>query len=556
MEYSLWENMLIKRVNQFIDITIYFLFLARLLLKFKSSTYKSIYFKENIFEIIAFIVLSIMILYYPYQIFIEKKIINTIAVKIIILLAIFVGMKALTRIKKLNYFLKNLTTHPAKTIVLSFFAVILTGTTLLMLPFSTIDYTKLGFVNALFTATSATCVTGLIVVDTATKFSLYGKLIILALIQVGGLGIMILSYFAMFIMGRKLSIQEKLNVSYLLNEKDIANLSNIVKKIILFTFSIEIGGALLLYFCFHDTSKPEITPILFSIFHSISAFCNAGFSLFSNSLENYTTTPSINLIIAGLIILGGLSFAVLLNISQYINSLFKIKILGKEEIQKKITLNTKIVSFMTIILLLSGMLLIYFFEHRTNLIQYPIGTQYLAAFFQSVTLRTAGFNTIDFTCLNTCTYLLMLLFMFIGGASGSTAGGIKLNTVGVIYAYIKNMFSQKENVTLLKHSLAKNLVNQAFLIIILALVSIFFGVLILSITENKELTQILFEVVSAFGTVGLTTGITSQLSIPGKFTIISLMFIGRIGPLTIIAAFSQKKKSSQIKYPEAHINIG
>ena len=210
----------------------------------------------------------------------------------------------------------------------------------------------------------------------------------------------------------------------------------------------------------------------------------------------------------------------------------------------------------TSFLLISGLFIIYGLEHQGHLVKYDLKTQYLSAFFQSVTLRTAGFNTLDIGNLKISTYLIMILFMFIGAASGSTGGGVKVNTVSVIFAYVRSIFKNQDTPVIMKHSISKNLVNKAFLIILMGIIIIFCGTLILSLFENFSFIKILFEVVSAFGTVGLSTGITGALSIGGKGTIIIIMFMGRLGPLTIMAALSQKKSKYQLYYSRAVINIG
>ena len=224
--------------------------------------------------------------------------------------------------------------------------------------------------------------------------------------------------------------------------------------------------------------------------------------------------------------------------------------------RSRLTLNTRIVLIATVFLIFSGMILIYAIEHGTNLVHLDLKTQYLAAFFQSVTLRTAGFNTINFASLRAPTLLIMILFMFIGGASGSTAGGVKVNTVSVIFAYLKSTLYNRNETTLMNNFLSKRTINKAFLIILLAAGAVFCGTLVLSVIESFPFEKILFEVVSAFGTVGLSTGITASLCTISKLTIILLMFIGRIGPMTLIIALSQKVDQIRVKYPEGNILIG
>jgi len=482
--------------------------------------------------------------------------VSRLSTNIILVRNTFNILKILGRMKRLNAYIKSVSSHPAQTIAFSFIFIILLGTIFLMLSISTADNSRLGFVNSLFTATSAVCVTGLIVVDTATKFSLFGKIVIMILIQIGGLGIMILSYFGAFVIGKRISIEEKLALSYLLNEQDLQKLSTSIMKIIFTTFGIELVGAMILYGNFNDLYGDSAQAVFFSVFHAISAFCNAGFALFSDSLESFKSDIAMNFTIAGLIITGGISFSVIFNLVENFKTNVETNIFSRRIRKSRLTLNTRIVLIMTGILIFSGMLLVYGLEHKGNFVQYNLKTQYLAAFFQSVTLRTAGFNTINFAALRVPTLLIMILFMFIGGASGSTAGGVKVNTISVIFAYLKSVLYNRKETTLLNNYLSKNIINKSFLILLLASGVVFTGVFILSLLEPFPFEHILFEVVSAFGTVGLSTGITSSLCTLSKITIIILMFIGRLGPMTLIIALSQKPDQVRVKYPEGNILIG
>ncbi|MBN1898638.1 MAG: TrkH family potassium uptake protein [Spirochaetes bacterium] len=557
LEHGIEPSRFAKQLIQYLDIGILLLFALDIILNLTQAKIKGEFFKKNFLDIIIIAALIGFFIYNRYISFLlHTNQLQSLSKNVIIFRNIFILLKVFSRMKKLNYFLKSISSHPAQTILFSFMIVILAGTILLIMPFSTADGSRLGILNALFTSTSAVCVTGLIVVDTATRFSLYGQIIIMSLIQTGGLGIMILSYFSGLIIGTKFSIEDKILMSYMLNEQDMKNISRAILNIILATFLIEIIGALVLFTVFKGWFGLSWKSVLFSAFHSISAFCNAGFALFTDSFEQFKSNITLNMTITLLIIMGGLSFIVINNLFRYVKNVVKRKIFEKRESIVKISLNTRLVLIITAILIIIGTLILYAFEHKANLIRYDLVTQYLVAFFQSVTLRTAGFNTIDFSHLQIYSYLVMIVFMFIGAASGSTAGGIKVNTLSVIFSYIKSLIKGEEDIVIFKQSIAKDLVNKAFLIIILFISSIFLGTLILTITENFQLIQILFETVSAIGTVGLSTGITGQLSVIGKITIIMLMFIGRLGPLTIVAAISKRGKKFQIKFPEGNINIG
>jgi len=512
------------------------------------------YLRQNLPSMVFILVFALLFIYnkvlFPLD---DQSRIEGISRGVVILRNVFILLKVFSRLKRLASFFESITTQPAQTILFSFMMVILSGALVLMMPFTTVDGEGLGFLDALFTATSAVCVTGLIVVDTATVFTLWGQLVILALIQIGGLSIMVISYFTIFSIRQKISFQDKLLLSYLLSEQNISMLSKRLKTIIFSTFLIEGVGALLLLIPFHRAGHGIRETVILSVFHSVSAFCNAGFSLFSNSLEDFSGNLAVNLVIAALIITGGISFGVISDFFRILKRRIRSFFLRTPEKRKYLALNTYVVVSVTPILIVLGIFLTYGLEHTGTLAELPLGEQYLTAFFQSVTLRTAGFNTIPIGNFATTTLLVMIPFMFIGAASGSTAGGIKINNVAVIYSYLKSILLNTDSVTLRSNSLNRNQVNKAFLVFFFGVFSVTLGTIVLSMTEQAELQDIMFEVVSAFGTVGLSTGLTSTLSGIGRLMIIVLMFIGRLGPLTILAAASQPEKSVQISYPHGDL---
>ena len=460
--------------------------------------------------------------------------------------SIFLLYRLTEGIRSIEILLEQISSRPALSILASFQIIITFGTLLLMLPFASASGESLSFIDAWFTATSAVCVTGLIVVDTATAFTIFGKVIILILIQIGGLGIMIISYFSVFLRGRRMSYNEKQRLSYAISDDDVSGITKTVKSIIFLTFSIEAAGALLLTAGFSIRSGFSSKTVFDSVFHSISAFCNAGFSLFSDSLEGLSGNPFIIFTISALIIAGGLSFAVI----------FNLRDLLLKKGPRKLSLNSRVVLSWTGVLLISGMYFFYAAEHRGTLTDYSTASQYLSAFFQSVTLRTAGFNSVSFTSLGTGTIMIMCLFMFIGAASGSTAGGIKINTAAVITAYIKSIVTGSPSITIYRHQLSKSRVLKAFVITQYGIIVIFISAAALAFTQQAELKDIIFETVSAFGTVGLSTGLTAKLNITGKLVIIFLMFNGRLGPLTILSTLMVKNDYSGIRYPQGDIAIG
>lgn len=544
-------------VSGYIDMAVLILVLAEILTIFISAPYKLLVLRKNRYSLIFaslflffFLINRFFIITNGYTGFIS------IPPAVILIRNFFIWTGIFNRFKKISAFFEGITIHPAKTILFSFLSVILTGMILLMLPFTTTSGNSLPVIDALFTATSAVCVTGLIVVDTATAFTFWGKLIILLLVQIGGISIMILSYFTIFTLRKNISIKEKLMLSYMLNENDMHHIAKSIKTIIYTSFIIESVGTILLFIPFHKRADTFGKGLFLSVFHSISAFCNAGFSLFSDSLEQFKGDLFVNAVIASLIILGGLSFIVIHNLAD--KAKWRIKKYRNRREQKfvKLQVNTKVVLISTAILLVSGMFIIYGLEHSRSLRSYSVGKQYLAAFFQSVTLRTAGFNTIPFNNITTVTLMVMCVFMFIGAAAGSTAGGIKINNLAVILAYIKSVLTNSNSVILLKHSIPKEKVLKSMLILLFGLSAVTFGVMILSYTEKTYLKDIIFETVSAFGTVGLSTGLTPHLTGPGKIIISMLMFLGRLGPLTILAAASRHRPKTGIEFPVGNISIG
>lgn len=555
LEYGVETSRAVRFAIHALDFTVLALFLVEYLMRLRAAPDRGRFLRQNLFDTGFLVVFTGLFLYSKYHAFrIAFGQVETLSTQLIFLRSIFVLLKIFGRIKKLNAFLRAFSRNPAQTMVLSFLLVILVGTILLLMPFATVGGARLGVLGALFTATSAVCVTGLIVVDTATYFTLTGQAIIMALIQCGGLGIMLFTFFTAYLLGRRLSLRERLEVSFLIDESDLHNLSRSVARIVTLTFLIEGAGFAALLPIFSERFGFGPHAIFFSAFHAVSAFCNAGFALFTDNLASFRTNVPMNLVIAALIVLGGISFAVLTNTYQHLRDRLRRRLRGTGRVAK-LSLNTVVVLTVTGVLLAAGTLLLYGFEHGHEMLRDPLGAQYLEAFFQSVTLRTAGFNTIDFARLATPTLLVMILFMFIGGAAGSTAGGIKVNTVGVIYAYLKSLLHGRYSVLLRGAFLQKYVVSRALLVVLLGGLVVFGGTLILSITEAFPLQQILFEVTSAFGTVGLSTGITGELSPLGRIVITIIMFFGRLGPLTLITAVAMQEQQ-RVRYPEGHISVG
>jgi trk system potassium uptake protein TrkH len=445
---------------------------------------------------------------------------------------------------------------PAQTVTISFILVILSGALALMIGWATVDGLGLSFIDALFTATSAVCVTGLVVVDTAVALTRTGQVIVLVLIQIGGLGIMLFSFFVMMALRRRLSIQDRLTVSYMISEDDMLGLSRSVRTIVMSTLTIEFFGALVLFTRFVSLKESVADAVFHSVFHAVSAFCNAGFALYSDSLESFRHDPLLLLAIAILITLGGISFGVINDLKSWVLSLVAKLRRKRGRLVRIGSMNTRVVLSVSAVLVFTGFAGFYLLEHQGAMADYALGEQYLGALFQSVTLRTAGFNSVSFAGLRDATLLFMILFMFIGGASGSTAGGIKVNSLAAIGAFFISFLRQEKTPRLGTYSVSIEKVGRAFLILFFGLSSVLVGVFVLSLAEEDPFLTLLFEAVSAFGTVGLSTGLTPSLSPLGKGMIMVLMFLGRMGPLTILTAASKKNLQGQIEYPQGDLAIG
>ncbi|MBN2050576.1 MAG: TrkH family potassium uptake protein [Spirochaetales bacterium] len=543
-------------VTNILDFLVLFFLVIEIVMEIRSAPYKKHYFRRNFLSLSFAGIFIVLFAYTKYFLFrFQNTEYTGFSSLVLIIRNVFLILKVFSRLKRLSAILEGISVHPAQTILFSFLLVILVGTLFLMMPFSVRQGSGLGFLDALFTSTSAVCVTGLIVVDTATYFSVWGQVVILVLIQIGGLGIMMYSYFTLFVLRKAMSVEDKYLLSYMLSEEDMSGLSKSLVSILVITFLVEMLGALSLSGVF-ISSMPTGEALFYSVFHAVSAFCNAGFALFSDSLEGFRGSVTVNLTIALLIILGGISFAVILNVRDYVISRLKNLGSGKKRAIKRLTLNSRIVLIGTAVLLLSGTLLFYALEHGGVLRNLPLGRQYLAAFFQSVTLRTAGFNTVPFGSLSTAVCLFMIVYMFIGAAPGGTAGGIKINTVAVMGAYVKAVLKNRQHVRISMYAVPDQRVLKAFLIFLFGIMVVSVGCFILTLTEDAPLVDILFETVSAFGTVGLSTGLTPLLSSMGRVVIILLMFTGRLGPLTILAAASKKTTQVPISFPQADISIG
>lgn len=447
--------------------------------------------------------------------------------------------------------------HPNFFLIGGFLLAILIGGLLLHASFSA-QGGPISVIDGFFTATSAVCVTGLVVVDTGTRFSPAGQAILLIMIQLGGLGIMTYSTVVILILGRRLSSKGRELVSATLSHKGGKSLFTLIRNVFFVTFLFETAGSVLLYLRFRVYVPPG-KALYQALFHSVSAFCNAGFSLFSRSLMDYRNDPWINSVIIVLIICGGAGFLVLQEVQQYTAARF----LRKKRLH--FSLHSRIVLLTTGALILAGAAGFLLLEWHNTLAGDSLGHKLMASLFQSVTPRTAGFNTVDYSLMTNGTLLFTIILMFIGASPGSTGGGIKTTSFAVLLALAYSKWKARVETFLFKRTVPQETVARSISIILLSLLLILIGAMALMITELGDIPhpqsrglfmEYLFEAVSAFGTVGLSTGVTTTLSVPGKLVLMVLMFVGRLGPITIALAITGEKREDIFTYPEENIMVG
>lgn len=446
--------------------------------------------------------------------------------------------------------LKKSRWSPPRVLVTGYALIILLGTLLLSTPFASSTGEGTPLIDALFTATSATCVTGLITVDTGSHYSVAGQIIIVALIQVGGLGFMTVSTLFVMAMKKRISLRERLILQEAMNQSSMEGIVRLIRKVLLYSLTIEMIGAILFSIRW-SFDMPIGQAIYFGIWHAISMFNNAGFDLFGHfgtpfvSLTLYASDPLVNLVAMLLIILGGLGFIVMADALE-------------RRSLKRLSLHSKVVLSMTGALIVIGAIVIFIFEF-TN--EHTLGAlswdgKLWASFFQSVAPRTAGPNTVDLAELRHATQFFIILLMFIGASPGSTGGGIKTTTFATLIGAVAAMIRGKEDIVMFNKRLASRLIFKALTITILSLVLVVLMTMVLSMTEKQDFLKILFETTSAFGTVGLSLGITSNLTIFGKIMISFMMFIGRLGPLTLAYALGPRPEKELYRHPEGKIMIG
>ncbi|NOU86121.1 Trk family potassium uptake protein [Paenibacillus sp. LMG 31460] len=450
----------------------------------------------------------------------------------------------------LNYSKKKFRLNPPQVMAIGFLVIILIGAVLLWLPISYVDVGRLTFIDALFMATSATCVTGLSVINTGAHLSTFGEIVLILLVQIGGLGFMTMSTLIALVLRRRISFQERLILQEAMNHDSTEGIVRLIRKVLIYALYIELAGALLFAIRW-SFEMPIGQAIYFGIFHSISIFNNAGFDLFGGlpnrlgSLMHYVEDPYINIVSMLLIILGGIGFIVISDLLTYPKN-------------KKLTLHSKVVLTASAALILVGTLVIFVFEYSNSLTLQPLSTigKTLSAMLQSVSSRSAGVNTVEIASMRQATQFFIVIMMFIGAAPGSSGGGIKVTTfvilVGAVYAMIRG----REEIVLFHRRISKDRIYKAITFTLLSFILIVLSTMILSITENFHFLGILFEVTSAYATAGMSVGLTSQLSGFGKVFIIILMFVGRLGPVTLAYTMSPLPKKETYRYPEGKITIG
>ncbi|HBG9826943.1 TPA: TrkH family potassium uptake protein [Clostridioides difficile] len=443
--------------------------------------------------------------------------------------------------------------RPTQIMVSGFAAIIVIGALLLTLPIASQSGESIGLLNALFTATSAVCVTGLVMVDTATYWSLFGQIVIITLIQIGGLGFMTVATMFSLMARKKIQLRERLLIQESLNQADLSGLVRLTRFVLIITITIEGIGALVLSTVFipqFGLSK----GIWYSVFHAISAFCNAGFDLMGSvsgpftSLNSYVNNFTVSMTVCALIVLGGLGFPVVLDIV-------------RKRRFSKLNVHSKVVLFSTATLIFVGALFIFLieFNQKATMADLPLKGKVLSAIFQSVTARTAGFNTLDLATLRESSVFVMIILMFIGASPASTGGGIKTTTLAVLIITVRSFLSGKSDIEAFERRLAPSTIKKSLGIFVISISAVIFGTLIISITQpNFTLVQSTFEVTSALATVGSSLAGTPNLNALGKIIIIIFMFMGRVGSLTLFMAILSggRRKSQPIRYAEGKIMVG
>jgi trk system potassium uptake protein TrkH len=446
---------------------------------------------------------------------------------------------------------------PAVVILGSFAAAIAVGALLLSLPAAATE--RLSVVDAIFTATSAVCVTGLTVVDTGSRLTAFGQVVVLLLFQAGGLGIMTVAMFVVLLLGRSVSFRDHMVIEDSMHHSPTAELGRLLRYVLAFTFVAEVAGAALLWLRWRN-DFPAGRAVYLSVFHAVSAFCNAGFSLFSDSLVRYRADPHVNLVTTLLIVSGGLGFLVNMELRDQV----VLRLKGRRP--PRLSLHSRIVLTVTASLLVFGMVGFLASESRNLLQGLPLSEKLLASWFQAVTPRTAGFNTVDYGHAATATLFFTIFLMFVGASPGSTGGGVKTTALGLLLLLLRARYRGRARAMAFRRTIPHAVMDRALSVVLLSWILTSAALLLLTATElgsaphsgaPPDFIQLMFETVSAFGTVGLSTGITPSLSPAGKMLIALLMFTGRLGPVTVALASGRKAPGRvRFRYAEENVMVG
>lgn len=541
-----------RQLNQQIEGWLLFGFVLNFLLRFVLTSSRGNFLQKRWFEGVLSIFSTILLIDIIFPVSIIESLFFFAADPDIFFLQFLKGYLLFIVIVKFVQYLPELLEDQKNTgrfLVYSFLSLIAAGTLLLMLPGATQNGQGLVFIDALFTSTSAVCVTGLIVVDTATHFTLFGELVIMILFQLGGIGIITFATFLFIFISGGLGVGQMNTLKDMVAEKNTSLVTATLKKVVGFTLLAE-AFAVVSYYVFWDMEfSSQGQRFLFSVFHAISAFCNAGFSLFTNSLADAqnATNWGINITTMLLIVLGGLGFTVVWEIIQ--------RKTEKKLWRRRLSVHSRVVVVTTLVLIAVGTVVILLLEWNNTLEGYSTPDKILLSLFQSVTTRTAGFNTVDTGAMGIPVILGMLILMLIGGSPASTAGGIKTTTFAVLVRSMIMTLRGKKRMEIFKRTIPNTIIFRAMTVILLAVSWISISTIVLTIIEDHTLIDLLFEEVSAFATVGLSRGITSDLTSWGKAIIIISMFVGRVGILTFMAAFASRADNRKYRYPDESIMV-
>lgn len=563
MLYGYYTPPLPRYLLHGIEIGMFFFFVLEKIIRYFNAVSKREYFRMYWFEIPL---LAILLLAFigPGRWFIS---VDNPLDSILKGVSIYLVVQVIDKVCRGTVFLASSGHNPARSLIGLFVLLILCGGGLLMLP-KAHTTESVSFADAVFTATSATCVTGLTVVDTGTTFTLFGELVIMVLIQLGGLGIVIFGAVLALMLGQSLSMRESTAMQDLLSEQTLSRIGKMVGFVFIATILIEAVGAVGLYPMWDNIPCGAVSSHekwYFSIFHSISAFCNAGFGLFPKNLMDYHGSTGVYLVICPLIVLGGLGFGVLYNLSDVIADRFRRLFIRRNVLSHvlnpvvphRMHLQTKIVLTMTALLIVGGTLALMLFEHYS-----PKATRdprFLSALFQSISARTAGFNTIDMAGISSGSKLILIFLMFIGGSPSSTAGGIKTVTFALLVMVIYTTLRRRRDVELFGRAVPLIVIGRAITITTLYTAVLLIAILAMAITERNNhfaIEDIAFEVASGLGTVGLSIGITPSLTTAGKWIIIITMLIGRLGPLTLLVGMMFNVRPARYDYPVEPLVVG